>query len=145
MHSFVSWKGPIQSARRRAIVASMALSMSLFGCSDSTDSNQKQGAVSPDGQFVLSVPVERGVYPRVSVWKVTVTDRSGRPLYKDEQSTMPGTLAIYWGWDEQGRVWVYNSDDGTKWVWERSPSGWKKRQPGRHETIPRYVLPAYAR
>jgi hypothetical protein len=107
--------------------------------------NQTQGATAPSGKFVLRMPIEpqtsNPVYKGTPVWKVTITDPDGRIVYKDEASEMVGSLRVYWGWDDQDRVWVYNSDDGSIWRWEVTGGEWRKIQSGRGDGIPEYVLP----
>jgi hypothetical protein len=75
---------------------------------------------------------------------VTITDTSGKVLYKDDASEMAGNLNVYWGWVSQDRVWVYNSDDGKIWRWELLNSTWTKIQSHTSDGIPAYVLPPYA-
>jgi len=108
-----------------------------------------QGTPSPSGKYVLRLPIEAQTtnpqYKGTRVWKVTIADSSGTVLYKDEDSTMVGTLNVYWGWDDQDRAWVYNSDDGRIWRWEFAESGWKKIESQRSDGIPDFVLPDYAK
>jgi hypothetical protein len=66
-------------------------------------------------------------------------------LYKDEASTMVGAMNVYWGWDAQDRVWVYNSDDGKVWRWELADDGWKKTESHRGAGITEWVRPDYAK
>lgn len=79
------------------------------------------------------------------MWKVTITDRNGAVLYRDDESTMVGTLKVYWGWDSRDRVWLYNSDDGKIWRWEQGENGWMKIESRRADGIPDFVLPGYAK
>lgn len=128
----------------------IVITIGLFGCTSlPPSSNQKQGVVSPSGKYILSVPIEvqtiNSQYKGTRVWKVTITDSSDVVLYKDEGSTMIGTLDVYWGWDAHDRVWLYNSDDGAIWRWERTPDGWKKISSQREDGIPDWILPEYAK
>jgi len=66
------------------------LASTLFGCAPPTARpNQKQGAVSPSGKYALRLPIEAQTtnpqYKGTRVWKVTITDSSGKVLYKDEE------------------------------------------------------------
>jgi len=81
------------------------------------------------------------VYKGTSVWKVTISDTNGRVVYKDDASEMVGSLRVYWGWDDQDRVWVYNSDDGSIWRWEVTGGEWRKIQSSRADGLPPHVLP----
>jgi len=94
--------------------------IALSGCAPPAPRpNQTQGAASPSGRYVLRLPIEAQTtdpqYKGTGVWKVTITDLSGKVLYKDEDSKLVGNLNVYWGWDDQDRAWVYNSDDGRIW------------------------------
>jgi hypothetical protein len=109
--------------------------------------NQTQGVTSPNGKYVLRLPIEPQTtdpkYKGTRVWKVTITDQSGKLLYKDDESKMVGNLNVYWGWDDQDRVWVYNSDDGRIWRWELADDEWKKIESQKSDGIPDFVLPDY--
>ena len=112
--------------------------------------NHKQGVVSPSGKYVLRLPIEvQTTNVRYNkgkrVWKVTIADASGKIIYKDEDSVMIGHLMVYWGWDDQDRAWVYNSDNGDIWRWELGADGWKKILSKRGDGIPDFVLPHYAK
>jgi hypothetical protein len=130
---------------------SVALSaVALSGCAPPAPRrNQVQGTPSTSGKYVLRLPIEaqttKPQYKGTGVWKVTIADSSGTVLYKDENSTMVGTLNVYWGWDDQDRVWVYNSDDGRIWRWESATDGWKKIESQKSDGIPDFVLPDYAK
>ena len=120
----------------------------LIGCSPkAAPPNQKQGAVSPSGNYILNVPIEPQTtnpqYKGTPVWKITIADASGAVLYKDEDSTMVGNLNVYWGWDAKDRAWAYNSDDGRIWRWELAADGWKKNKAEKSDGMPEFVLPGY--
>jgi hypothetical protein len=108
--------------------------------------NHQQGAVSPSGRFVVRVPIERSAsvdpkYHGLRVWTVSIGDRAGRMLYRDLLSTFAGTRDVYWGWDQQDRVWLYDSDNGRIWLWEIDGGRWQKRAATRAEGMPAFVLP----
>jgi hypothetical protein len=123
------------------------LGFPLIGCSPAAAprSNQTQGATAPSGKYVLRMPIElqtsNPVYKGTPVWKVTITDPDGRVVYKDDASERVGSLRVYWGWDDQDRVWVYSSDDGSIWRWEVTGGEWRKIESRRGDGIPEYVLP----
>jgi hypothetical protein len=82
--------------------------------------NQKQNLVSPSGEYVLSLPIEG------QRWRVTIRNRKGRIEYVDTSSDFNGALNVYWAWDDQDSVWLYNSDDGQVWCWIKDGRTWKK-------------------
>jgi len=119
-------------------------------CSGSPpDRNQQQGTVPPNGKFTLHLPIElqttNPTYKGTRVWKVTIKNASGQTVYKDDESTMVGTLSVYWGWGADNKVWLYNSDDGRIWHWEVSSEGWRKIPSSREDGIPSWILPDYVR
>jgi hypothetical protein len=129
---------------------SVLFALALIGCAPPAPRpNQTQGATSPSGKYVLRLPIELQTtnpqYKGTRVWKVTITDTSGKVLYRDDSSEMVGNLNVYWGWDSQDRVWVYNSDDGRIWRWELANGGWKKIESEKSDGIPEFVLPDYAK
>jgi hypothetical protein len=112
--------------------------------------NQTQNIPSPDSSLVLTVP--RWEEPDGNTfWHVTIADTSGMVLYADSVPEFVGNLSVYWAWDEGGRVWLYNSDDGIlhfysddSGAWEHTvygPAG-EPAAPGLPEP-PAAVFPAY--
>ena len=92
-------------------VLSLLVAFALAACAPSASRpNQTQGTTSPSGKYVLRLPIEPQTtdpqYQGTRVWKVTILDTNGKVLYMDDESKMVGNLNVYWGWDEQDRVWV---------------------------------------
>ena len=113
------------------------------------EKNQTQNLPAPSGGYSLRVPIEKNTtnsqYSGTGVWKVTIFDQSGAVEYKDEESTMVGYLRIYWGWDANDQVWVYNSDDGRITRWTKNSGSWAKHENQEKSEIPPHILPNYAR
>ncbi|MBN2445496.1 MAG: hypothetical protein JXO22_02140 [Phycisphaerae bacterium] len=86
--------------------------------------NQKQPSVSPSGKYTLTVPIETNANQGGTSrwWTVTITDRNGVQLYKDQNPDFAGWLNAYWVWDASDRVWQSNSDDGRVFFWETKPT-----------------------
>lgn len=74
---------------------------------------------------------------------VTINSEDGSLLYQDKDSTMWSGLNAYFGWDEQDRIWLYNSDDGSIWRWELVKGSWNKLQSSREDGMPDWILPDY--
>ncbi len=88
---------------------------------------QEQFLESPGGSYVLSVPIRvNPEYGGAEVWAVTIEDPEGNILYSDGSSEFVAGLNVYWCWDEEDRVWLYNSDDGRVWFWEAAGTEWRK-------------------
>jgi hypothetical protein len=86
--------------------------------------NQTQDLPSPDSSLVLTVP--RWEDPDGNTfWRVTIADTSGTVLYVDSLSEYVGNLNVYWSWDGDGRVWLYNSDDGMVHFYSPGAGGWE--------------------
>lgn len=98
--------------------------LSLACCRES--SGQRQGLPSPSGVYVLSVPVERDAERR-QVWRLTIADREGKVLFKDPYSG-PAALNVYWTWDADERAWLYSSDSGRVFFYERTRDGWQESE-----------------
>ncbi len=92
--------------------------------------NQTQDKTSPSGKYVLSVPIKKNTsVPRmhgIRVWKVTIKNRDGKIEYVDNDSTFTGLLNVYWFWDDQDRVWLYNSDTSDVYFWRKEGINWMK-------------------
>jgi hypothetical protein len=114
---------------RQAVKAfTISMSVLFLACGlpgGSPAAGQVQPLESPDGSAVLTVPIEPGS-DGLPAWVVTLTGRSGETLYRDEASDFACTLNVYWTWDADGRVWLYNSDDGRVWFFERRGAVWTK-------------------
>jgi hypothetical protein len=105
--------------------------------------DQKQNLVSPNGEYVVCVPIEPAALPRLHrapVWTVTIKDRRGRVLFRDDESAMVGNLNVYWAWDERNRVWVYNSDNGKVFKYESKDGQWHKQEATGDKDVPRRIL-----
>lgn len=98
--------------------------------------NRRAPAVSPSGAYVLTMPIEQGL------WRVTIRDRKGKLLYRDDSKFL-GQLSVYWAWDDENRVWLFNSDDSAVYFWEETPQGWQRTRwgYGRKREIPRELTP----
>jgi hypothetical protein len=118
-----------------ALVLLLGLALA-FGCrrTQSLPPNQQQPSISPNGRYVLTVPIEPNEtnpeYAGTRVWKVTISDQDGALLYRDDKSEFVGYLNAYWLWDSQDRVWLYNSDTGQVFFWELSDGEWLKTEWG---------------
>lgn len=89
--------------------------------------NHRQPSTSPSGKYVLTLPIEKNpAYHNTDVWKVTIATPDGKILYKDYASEFVGHLNVYWVWDADDRVWLYNSDDGQVYFWEFDGTKWVK-------------------
>ena len=101
----------------------------LASCSQGTMvEGQRQPVVSPDGEFLLSVPIEESELPELAgapVWMVTISHVEGGLVHQDRMSKLAAQHNVYWAWGPEGRVWLYNSDDGAVWFWENR-GDWEK-------------------
>jgi len=105
--------------------------------------NQRSPLVSPSGKYVLTVPLEQN--PRRgnhTYWTVTISDSEKEALFKDD-SDFVALLNVYWCWDSEDRVWLFNSDTGTVYFWEKFDNGWRKVEWGYGKTkqIAREIIP----
>ena len=137
----------------RYLLPSLAFFL-VAGCARQPPPNKVQPMPSPSGAYVLTMPI--GDHPRYAdtpAWIVTITAVSGNIEYRDDDSDFIGTLNVYWFWDEEDHVWLYNSDDGGVWFWERVDGQWIKTCWGQGKdreidcdlTPPLEVYPPYAR
>jgi hypothetical protein len=114
--------------------------------------NQKRSQVSPSGRYVLSVPIERSQRQKgplgygMPYWHVTIADPNGRVLYRDPDEEFDGLHTVYWVWDEQDRVWLFNSDDGSVYFYEEADATWSKGKWGQGRTghVERDIAPPEA-
>ena len=114
---------------------------------------QIQNLKSPNQKYLVKIPIEnkelrfgrsetkRSLTP---VWIVSILNSKGEVIYRDEESRMIGTFNVYWGWDQNNRLWLYNSDNGKVWKWTLKEDTWIKER-GNLKNIPMKILPGYAR
>lgn len=109
----------------------LLLGIVALGCAVGREApvNQRQPSPSPDGQYVLTVPIEKNAAGE-RMWQVTISDAGGDRLYRDVDSEFVGNLNVYWIWDDANRVWLYNSDAGAVFYWEIQNGDWVKTQWG---------------
>lgn len=101
--------------------------------------NRRSPATSPDGNLILSVPIEK------NLWRVTIRDQKGNVIYRDAPG-FGGLFNVYWIWDRQNRVWLFDSDTSYVYYWENTPRGWRKVQWGYGHTreVPEVIEPPEA-
>ncbi len=89
---------------------------------------QVQDLASTDGSLLVRVPIEaQQGRDFATYWVPEIRDAAGLVLLRDELG-FPARFNVYWAWDGQQRLWLYNTDDGTVWVYAAAASGWA-RQP----------------
>lgn len=84
--------------------------------------NRQRPALSADGNYtaVVSAP---GHY-----WTIEISGTDGSKF--KETTDFVGHLSVYWLWDANGRLWIYNSDDGAVHFWERNTEFWQHKEWG---------------
>lgn len=82
--------------------------------------NQQPKLVSYDRKYTMKMDMKH------NRWIVSIYDERGNKLYCDDNSSLRGQLNVYWTWDHDDRLWLYNSDDSFVYYWAKSPMGWKK-------------------
>jgi hypothetical protein len=117
------------------IFSAVIMSFLLSGCADRKMKNQTQHLPSPNGRYTVDVPIERSAGQKDLFWKVAISDRSGKQLYKDTDSDFVGQLNVYWLWDNSNRLWLYCTDEGTVFIWELEKGRWVKRKWGTRDDV----------
>jgi hypothetical protein len=79
--------------------------------------NQQQPAVSRTGTYKAYVRSNL-----ISGWTIEIKNRNGSTLY-NEETDFATNLSLYWIWGPNERLWLYNSDDGSVYVWQAKPDG----------------------
>ena len=77
--------------------------------------------------------------------RVTIKSPDGTLLDLDEDSRFLAGLNVDFSWDQEDRAWLYNSDAGGVWCWERAGDGWRKAKAADPSMIPKWILPEDAR
>jgi hypothetical protein len=150
-----AWKpNRLQLAGLAVVILAVAVAFSPAGRWVRSKPNQRQPSTSPSGKYVLTVPIEAGRKSGSDgVWTVTICDSHGKQLYQDDDSNFIEALNVYWIWDDDDRVWLYNSDTSDVFVWELEAGKWtkarwgygKNRQSRREIYPPPGLYPDYAK
>jgi hypothetical protein len=82
--------------------------------------NQQPRLASGDKQYTMHMDMKD------NRWTVSIYDRHGKKLYTDSDSDFRSQCNVYWMWDSENRLWLYNSDDSFVWYWTKTQTGWKK-------------------
>jgi hypothetical protein len=80
---------------------------------------------SPDGRTVARVDILEEPCPEgfEACWVVSFHSPLGQELFRETEG-FPARWNVYWTWDEQGRFWLHNSDDGATYRWTPSGHHW---------------------
>ena len=109
--------------------------------------NHLNPAPSPDGRY------EARFSSPSPGWDIVVVDTTTGNKWKEETPFMPH-LQIYWRWDANNRLWIYNSDNAGVHFLEPNVEGWTLKDWGwshtaasgmGHLTPPAELYPEYAR
>ena len=111
-----------------------------------TKISQISPLVSPGKKYTLKVIViEENKNGFNSWWQIEIADTQNNILLLDKDS-FPANFNIYWNWDNEERLWVYNSDDGKIYYWEFISGKWAQTEYDRESSklIPaKDLLPVY--
>jgi energy-coupling factor transporter transmembrane protein EcfT len=75
---------------------------------------------SPSGQYDLSFPIED------SYRQLTISNRKGAIEYKGEKIDINNGNRLYWIWDSDNNVWVYDSGNQNVFVFTKKADKWEK-------------------
>ena len=89
---------------------------------------QQQDLPAPGSGLLVRVPIVN-IEGRdfTSWWRPEILAADGHLLFRDPQG-FPARFNVYWGWDDQQRLWLYNSDDGRVWIYAQGPQGWARQE-----------------
>jgi len=88
--------------------------------------NQRQQSVSPGGQYVVEVPIEK-LEDGHRYWIPVIKGvDSEEIIYKDSQKEFIANVHIYWMWDVEDRLWMYSTDTGRVYVVIPKDDSWEK-------------------
>jgi hypothetical protein len=139
------------------MIALMLLSPFLPHPPREPEPNQREPVTSPSGNYVLTVPIERSETQTgpfgygLPFWHVTISEPNGAVVYRDPNEQFHGIHNVYWTWGDDDRVWLYDSDDGTVYFYERAEGNWTRAVWGQGRTghserdiaPPEALYPAY--
>ena len=92
----------------------LILLLLLAGCR-SVPTNRVLPQRSPDGRYVFEFS---GGVPQI---------RAGRRLeLRDETAPFRKNRHLYWLWDENDRLWLYQDDTKKVYYYQRDPGGWRR-------------------
>lgn len=127
----VQWrllKGRLHPALRYASYAlptvGLFIILSFWVIPKTQKPNQVQPLKSPSGKYTLRMP-KTGAFLGDYRWQLKIYGPWRRLEYADD-SDFSGILSVYWVWDNEDRVWLYNSDDGYVYYWAKENGQWRR-------------------
>jgi len=137
-----------------ALIGLIAVATAIVGCGErGAPANQRQHLTSPSGRFVMTMLI--GPTPSswdIGVWKVTISTPAGELLFKDEDSKFLASFSVYWVWDQDDRLWLYNSDDSDVYFFARGSTDnqwskvlWGQGRANESDCSPSGLYPPYVR
>ena len=132
--------------KRNALLLCLIIAL-VAGCGRSGRARrpaQELPLTSPSGEYVLTMPIENDrAQGNAAYRRLKILDSDGNVVYKDKNPPFWSARRIYWAWDQEDRVWLYNGFDTTVWFWEQSDGAWTKNKYGygRAKQIDREIAP----
>ncbi len=94
--------------------------------SSASNSGQEQDLVAPGAALSVRVPiVPQPGRDFATYWCPEIRGADDGVVYKDSQG-FPARFNVYWAWDDSQRLWLYNTDDGTVWVYAQGADAWTR-------------------
>lgn len=75
---------------------------------------------SPSGQYAMSFPIED------TYRQLTISNRKGAIEYRGEKIDLNKGNRLYWIWDANDNVWVYDSGNQNVFVFTKQSGKWEK-------------------
>jgi hypothetical protein len=106
---------------------------------------QESPLASPDGRWVAKVPLSAVPGREFATWWLPeIADADGALHYADPEG-FPGRFNVYWAWDAEDRLWLYETDEGGLWVFAEEAGQWTRRPPREGEAPPESIVARRAR
>ncbi|MFH1467002.1 MAG: hypothetical protein ABIO70_21645 [Pseudomonadota bacterium] len=100
---------------------------------------QESPLPSPDGRWVARVPITAVPGREFATWWLpAIADAEGLTRYADPAG-FPARFNVYWAWDAEDRLWLYETDEGGLWVYAEEGGEWTKRAPREGEAPPESI------
>ena len=95
--------------------------------SSASNSGQEQDLAAPGAGVSVRVPIvpQQG-RDFATYWCPELRGADDAVIYQDREG-FPARFNVYWAWDDSQRLWLYNTDDGTVWIYAQGDQGWARR------------------
>jgi hypothetical protein len=103
----------------------------LVSCGKEADERIPSGLEKPlwssSNQFYATFPIQKNETVNYPVWSPHIYNQNRKIEYIDEKSDLSGYHMSYFEWSPENILWLYNSDSGKVYFYQKFDGAWSKK------------------